>query len=68
MTLKVKYLVLVIQVKKAAYDININQVNSDLVKEPGYNVKILDIENKLFTTSEYNKFKSKIIGTMIKQK
>ena len=68
MTLKVKYLVLVIQVKKAAYNININQVDSDLVKEPDYNVKILDIENKLFTTSEYNKFKSKIIGTMIKQK
>ena len=39
---------------------------SGLVKKPDYNAKISDIESKYFTTSDYNKFTSKILEIKIK--
>ena len=40
---------------------------SGLVKKTDFNPKISDIERKYFTTSDYNKFASKIIAAKIKQ-
>ena len=41
---------------------------SDLVKKTGYDAKISDIENKSFTTSDYNKFTNGIIDAKVKNK
>ena len=40
---------------------------SGLVKKADHNAKILNIEAKCFTTSDCDKFKSKILETKIKQ-
>ena len=37
-------------------------------KKTDYVAKILDIETKYFTTSDYNKFMSEILNTKIKEK
>ena len=36
-------------------------------KVPDYDAKILDIELKYFTTSDYNKFTNQIIGNKVKE-
>ena len=41
---------------------------SGLVKKTNYDAKILDTEEKYFTTSGYNKFTSDILDPKIKQK
>ena len=38
---------------------------SNLVKKAGYVAKISDIENKYFTTSDYNKFTNNILDARI---
>ena len=41
---------------------------SSLVKKTDYDAKILEIEVKYFTTSDYNKFTSDILDAKVKQK
>ena len=41
---------------------------SGLVKKTNHNSKILDIEVKYFTTCDYNKFTSEILGSKNKRK
>ena len=41
---------------------------SDLIKKEDYNAKIAEMENKNFTTSDYNKFTSNTLDTQITQK
>ena len=41
---------------------------SDLVKKADYDAKISDIEDKYFTTSDYNKFTSNTLDAKITQK
>ena len=41
---------------------------SNLVIKTDYNVKILDINSKYFTTADYNKFLSQTIDVKLKQK
>ena len=41
---------------------------SDLIKKTEYDATISDIKTKYFTTSDYNKFTSKILNTKIKEK
>ena len=45
---------------------NIPKFNNNLFKTD-YDAKISDNENKNFTTSDYNKFSSEILGAMIKK-
>ena len=41
---------------------------SSSVKKTNYDLKILDIESKYFTTADYNKFTSQTLDAKIKQK
>ena len=41
---------------------------SNLVIKTDYNIKILDINSKYFTTADYNKFLSQTIDVKLKQK
>ena len=40
---------------------------SGLVKKADYFTKILDIDKKYFTTSDYNKFTSKVVDEKVRQ-
>ena len=43
-------------------------VASDLVKKTDYDTKVLEIQRKYITTSDYNKFKNDILDAKIKQR
>ena len=47
---------------------NISNIIDLVKKKTDYVAKILDIETKYFTTSDYNKFMSEILNTKIKEK
>ena len=66
--LKVKYLVLLTNLATTATLIAVeNKIPSvtDLVKKTDYDAKISEIENKYFTTSDYNKLTNAILNANI---